>query len=187
MPPIPSVRVVILCGLPGVGKLTIANGLADLRGFRVFHNHLVFDAVEALFDFGSPSFIELRERLWLELLARAVRERVGDIAFTIARDQSLRADFLIALVSALSEVGANVHCIELACSTDELAQRIVSTDRARFGKITSFERFCQLSSSGAFPRFTMPAEAISIDTTGLAAGAVIAAVDAIVNRAQSAG
>jgi len=68
-------RIVVLCGLPGVGKLTIARGLAQLRGYRVFHNHLVFDAVEALFPFGSPPFIELRDRLWLELLSRAIHER----------------------------------------------------------------------------------------------------------------
>ena len=68
-------RIVVLFGLPGVGKLTIARGLAQLRGYRVFHNHLVFDAVEALFPFGSPPFIELRDRLWLELLSRAIHER----------------------------------------------------------------------------------------------------------------
>ena len=184
--PIAGARVVILCGLPGVGKLTIAKGLARLRGFRLFHNHLVFDAVEALFDFGSPSFIELRERLWLELLTRAARERVGDIVFTIARDQSLRADFLISAVSSLSELGARVYCIELTCSAAEIEQRLVSADRERFGKITSVERFRQLSSSGAFPRFTMPAEALALDTTGQSASAVLAAVDAIVNRAQAA-
>ena len=182
--PVAGAHVVILCGLPGVGKLTIATALARVRGFRLFHNHLVFDAVEALFDFGSPSFIELRERLWLELLTRAVRERVGDIVFTIARDQALRADFLLCLVASLSELGARVECIELTCSAAELERRLVSADRERFGKITSVERFRQLSSSGAFPRFVMPAEAIALDTTGLSASAVLAAVDAIVDRAQ---
>ena len=130
-PPIARARVVILCGLPGVGKLTIAKGSARLRGFRLFHNHLVFDAVEALFDFGSPSFIELRERLWLELLTRATRERVGDIVFTIARDQSLRADFLVSTVSSLSDLGARVYRIELTCSAAELERRISAVHHAR--------------------------------------------------------
>jgi hypothetical protein len=68
--------IVILSGLPGVGKLTVA-GLSPLRGYRVFHNHLVFDAVEALLPFGSAAFLELRERLWLDLPRQAMQERVG--------------------------------------------------------------------------------------------------------------
>ena len=43
-----DMRVVVLSGLPGVGKLTVAKEMARLWGYRVFHNHLVFDAVEAL-------------------------------------------------------------------------------------------------------------------------------------------
>ena len=94
-------RIVVLYGLPGVGKLTVARGLARLRGYRVFHNHLVFDAVEALFPFGSPTFVELRDRLWLELLERAIRENGGDIVFTIARDGTLDAGFLTRFTVAL--------------------------------------------------------------------------------------
>ena len=178
-------RVVVLCGLPGVGKLTAAKGLAQLRGYRVFHNHLVFDAVEALFPFGSAAFIELRERLWFDLLSRAINEGVGDVVFTIARDQSLRADFLITLTSALSRLGAEVCCIELTCSIRDLEQRLASADRSQFGKLNSVERFRQLHSNDAFPRFTMPREAIGVDTTGLSAAAAVAVIDAQINRAQS--
>ena len=181
-----SMRIVILCGLPGVGKLTVARALARLRGYRVFHNHLVFDAVEALFPFGSPAFIELREQLWLELLARAARERVGDIIFTVARDQSLRADFLVTLVAALANAGARISCIELICSVSEHEQRLASADRAQFGKIRSVESYRQLSAAGAFPRFTMPVETISVDTTDMLPDEVAAAVDVKVNSAQNA-
>jgi hypothetical protein len=180
-------RIVVLCGLPGVGKLTIARGLARLRGYRVFHNHLVFDAVEALFAFGSPAFIELRERLWLDLLVRAVRERVGDVVFTIARDRSSRADFLVELVTALSAAGARTSCIELTCGMSELETRLASADRARFGKISSVERFRELHAAGAFPRFAMPAGTISVDTSGMSPGVTVAAVDRIVDLQQSAG
>jgi len=179
-------RVVILYGLPGVGKLTVAKELARLSPYRVFHNHLVFDAVEALFSFGSAPFIELRERLWLELLSRSVQERVGNVIFTIARDQSLHADFLITLESALGNLGARVSCIELSCSGAELEQRLASADRARFGKVNSVERFRQLSQTGAFPPFKSPADAILIDTTGLSPTEAAVAVDAKVNREQSA-
>ena len=89
-------------------------------------------------------------------------------------------------MAALSELGARVYCIELTCSTAELEQRLASADRAQFGKVNSVERFRQLSSSGAFPLFTRPAETISVDTAGLSAAEAVVVVDTAVNREQSA-
>ena len=179
-------RVVILYGLPGVGKLTIARGLAQLRDYRVFHNHLVFDAVEALFPFGSPAFVELRDRLWLELLLRAVHERVGDVIFTIARDRTLEANFLARLVPVLTEAGASVRCIELTCGIEELECRVASLERSAFGKVSSAQRFRELCVAGAFPPFSAPQSTIAIDTSGLSVEESVVKVDAEVRRGSHA-
>ena len=181
-----SMRVIILCGLPGVGKLTVANGLARLGDYRVFHNHLVFDAVEALFPFDSATFGELRERLWLELLTRAVRERVGNIIFTIAGDRALNANFLISLASALSTFGVEVYWIELVCRVEDLEERIASVDRSRFGKVNSVESFRQLHAAGAFPGLALPPEAITVDTSGLSPEESVVAVNVEINKAKRA-
>ena len=179
-------RVVVLHGLPGVGKLTIARGLARLRGYRVFHNHLVFDAVEALFPFGSPAFVELRDRLWFELLSRAVHEGGADIVFTIARDRTLDAGFLGGLIPALSHAGAAVCCIEITCRVADLEHRVASAGRSQFGKVHSVERFRQLQMAGAFPRFSTSPAAISVDTSGMTVDEAVAAVDSEVRRASCA-
>ena len=175
-------RVIVLYGLPGVGKLTIARGMAQLRDYRVFHNHLVFDAVEALFPFGSPPFVELRDRLWLELLSRAVHERVGNVIFTIARDRTLDANFLARLVPVLSEAGAKVCCIELTCSIEDLERRVGSVERSAFGKVNSVERFRELRAAGAFPLFSMPRGTITVDTSGLSVEGAVVKVDTEVSR-----
>jgi len=179
-------RVLVLCGLPGVGKLTIARGLAQLRGYRVFHNHLVFDTVEALFPFGSSTFAELRGRLWLELLSRAIQEGGSSIIFTIARDRTLDADFLTRLTAALSRAGADVCCVELTCRLADLEHRVGSAERARFGKVHSVERFRQLVATGAFPPFSMPRGTVSIDTTGMSIEKTVTTVDREVERASFA-
>jgi len=179
-------RVVILCGLPGVGKLTVAKGLARLGDYRVFHNHLVFDAVEALFSFDSAAFVEMRERLWIELLSRAASERIGNVIFTIAGDRALRSNFPKRLASMLSRLGVGVCWIELVCNIEDLEERITSTDRSRFGKVTSVESFRQLNAAGAFPRLILPPGASTVDTSGLSSEESVAAVNAQVNRANHA-
>lgn len=179
-------RLLILYGLPGVGKLTIARGLARLRAYRVFHNHLVFDAVEALFPFGSLPFVELRDRLWLELLLRAIHERVGDVIFTIARDRTLDANFLAGLVPTLSQAGASVRCVELTCSAEELEHRVGSAERAGFGKVSSVDRFRQLRAAGAFPLFAAPQGTITVDTSGLSVEESVGKVDTELGRASCA-
>jgi hypothetical protein len=53
----------ILHGLAAAGKFTVGSlchQQLEPLGVRFFHNHLVVDAVKALFDFGTPAFIEMR-------------------------------------------------------------------------------------------------------------------------------
>jgi cytidylate kinase len=57
------VELLFIYGPAAAGKLTIAREVAKLTNFRLFHNHLTVDAVMAVFDFGSESFIELREHI----------------------------------------------------------------------------------------------------------------------------
>ena len=64
-------QLIFLFGPPASGKLTVARELAALTGYRVFHNHLVVDALLAVFDFGSRPFVELRERMWVEVMTAA--------------------------------------------------------------------------------------------------------------------
>ena len=55
-------KLIFIHGPVASGKLTIARALAALTGLAVFHNHLVVDAVAAVFPFGSEPFIRLREQ-----------------------------------------------------------------------------------------------------------------------------
>lgn len=48
-------RLVFIHGPAASGKLTVAKELAALTGYPLFHNHLIVDALLAVFPFGSPS------------------------------------------------------------------------------------------------------------------------------------
>ena len=64
-------QLIFIHGPAACGKLTVATELAKLSGMRLFHNHLTVDLVSALFEFGSESFVRLRESIWLEAFREA--------------------------------------------------------------------------------------------------------------------
>jgi hypothetical protein len=163
------VKLIFLHGLPGVGKLTVARALAELTGFRVFHNHLVVDLVEAVFDFGSPPFIALREQIWTDVFTQAAEANLDGLIFTFAFDRTVRDSFINDTRKIVESSGGDVLFIELKCSTEELERRIEDSSRRGTGKLSSVATFRQLQDAGAFVEPGIPANRLVIDTTELSA------------------
>lgn len=162
-------KLIFLHGLPGVGKLTVARAVAELTGFKVFHNHLAVDLVESVFEFGSPPFVELRETIWLAAFSQAVEAGLGGLIFTFAHDRTVRESFIGNVRGIVEATGGEVFFIELKCSPEELEGRIAHPSRRSFGKLASVEQFRELSEAGAFARPGVPADQLVLDTTGVSA------------------
>ena len=172
-------KLIFLHGLPGVGKLTVARELADLTGFKVFHNHLAVDLVESVFEFGSLPFIELREKIWLDVFSQAVAAGLSGLVFTLAYDRTVQGSFIENTRRIIGSDGGEVLFVELKCSAEELEKRIEHPSRQRFGKLRSVGRFRELKEAGAFVDPGIPTERLVLDTTELSA---IDAADRIVRE-----
>jgi hypothetical protein len=127
-------KVVMLYGAPGAGKLTTAKALQKLTGYRLFHNHLTVDLVAAVFDFGTAPFRELREHVWLEVMDRAARENVNGLIFTFVFEPTLQPGFIDRLIAVLEAQNASLIPVELACETEENLRRVLSPERALYLK-----------------------------------------------------
>ena len=160
-------KLIFLYGLPGVGKLTVARELAKLTGFRIFHNHLVVDLVESVFEFGTLPFVELREKIWLDVFSRAVAANLNGLIFTFAPDRTVRDGFIEGTREVVESSGGEVLFVELKCSTEELERRIEHPSRQRFGKLNSAARFRDLKQAGAFVDPGTPPGRLVVDTTTL--------------------
>jgi adenylate kinase len=163
------VKLIFLHGLPGVGKLTVARELAKLTGFRVFHNHLAVDLALSVFEFGSPPFVELREKVWLEVFAQAVSANLDGLIFTFAFDRTVSGDFIENAREVIESAGGEVLFVELRCSMEELETRIEDSSRQRFGKLSSVQQFRELKKVGAFVDPGIPRERLVVDTTDVSA------------------
>lgn len=158
-------RLVVLFGRPAVGKLTVARELAALSGWRLFHNHLVVDALLAVFDFGSPPFVELRERIWLDVFRAASAAGTPGLIFTFSPEQTVRADFIGQLGAEARARGDTLHWVALTCPEPEIELRLDTAARRGTGKLTSVDLHRRLVRDGAFDRPAMPAPALTLDTS----------------------
>jgi len=157
-------KLIFIHGPAAVGKLTVAREVAQLTGFRLFHNHLVVDALTAVFDFGTEPFIRLREQVWINVFREAAQHNVS-LIFTFAPERTVSTSFIDDAIEAVESGGGQVLFVELVCPLEELESRIESASRAEFGKLHSLDQFRQLNQIGAFLYSQLPDSGLSIDTS----------------------
>ena len=159
-------RLVFLYGPPAVGKLTVAQELAGLTGFKVFHNHLTVNPLVAIFERNSPPY----QRLLRELRVRMLEEAAGagiDLIATWANprggEEAARAYF-----DAVESRGGRVHLVQLVCDRAVLLARVGEPSRHAMEKLTDAARLEELLDGRFEPRPLPFGESIVIDTTELA-------------------
>lgn len=155
--------LVFIHGAPAAGKLTVARELAGLSDFPLFHNHLTVDLVSSLFAFGTPSFVSLREQIWLAAFAEAARAD-RSLIFTFNPERTVSEEFIQNTIDVVESAGGRVVFVELTCSEAELERRMEEPSRKEFGKLASVDQYRSLRNDGAFEFPKLPSE-ISIDTT----------------------
>lgn len=156
-------RLLFIYGPPAAGKLTVARIVAERTGLPLFHNHLVVDAVGAVFPFGSPDFVRLREQFWMDVFTAAATTG-RSIIFTFAPEASVASDFALRVSDEITRIGGEVVFVALSVDDDEQERRIDSDSRAEFGKLRSLELLRELRPSMRRSDAMMPAASLTIDT-----------------------
>ena len=158
--------LVVLAGLPGVGKLTVGQSLKEVAGYGLFHNHLTVDLALSLFEFGTLPFIELRERVWLAAFEQATDANLDGLIFTLAFDRTVRDRFIDQMQVIVTKSSGIVHFVELTCCHEELERRLVQPSRAEYDKLRSVEQLRTLRQNRAFDGPLLPADRLVVATTG---------------------
>jgi hypothetical protein len=157
-------NLIVIHGAPAVGKLTVANELAQLTGYKVFHNHLSIDCIKPVFDFGSPAFWRLIIEIRAATLAEAAREGI-DLIHTFCYEKGADDPQFWRLIQAVEANGGEVKIVLLVCDDDERKRRIGDESRVRIGKLTDPE---SVGRPGKNPDLRSPIDGrktLVIDTT----------------------
>jgi AAA domain len=157
-------KLIFIYGLPASGKLTVAQELVAITGYKLFHNHLVVDLLLSVFEFGSPEFVTLREEIWLSIFEQAARSQLPGLIFTFAPEATVRPGFINKMLRTVTDAGGEVDFIELTCPLPELKRRMGSLSRLQYKKLTSVPLFEELHREGSFEAGYMPKPKLSVDT-----------------------
>ena len=132
-------KLIFIYGMPGVGKLTTAKALSALTGLRLFHNHLSFNLVNAVFDFPTPPFGRLAETVRLATFEAAAREGLPGLIFTCVYAAPEDDVFIEKTIDVVERHGGEMAFVRLYCDPTINERRVIAEDRRVFGKITTVE------------------------------------------------
>ncbi len=158
-------KLLFLYGPAASGKLTVGRALQQLTGLRLFHNHLVVDTLLAVFPFGSPSFVRLREQTWLSVFEAAANNGTS-LLFTFAPESTVTPSFIDDAIATITRRGGEIHFVRLDCPIAVLEERVEAPSRAQFLKLNSVATFRRLREIGADTYREIPAD-LTLDTSTL--------------------
>lgn len=133
-------KLIFLYGPPASGKLTVARVLAQITGYKIFHNHLTADLVSSVFPFGTREYSDLAERVRLDVTAAVVKSNIKGVIVTFAYGgETYHGEnddrFIKKVVRVARRHGARVLFVKLFCDERELRRRVKHPSRKVFAKI----------------------------------------------------
>ncbi len=75
-------QCIVIFGPAAVGKMSVGMALAELTGFKLFHNHMAIELVHQFFSWSDPEFTPLVQNIRRQLFAALKDSPVKGVIFT---------------------------------------------------------------------------------------------------------
>lgn len=161
-------KLIVLNGTIGVGKLTTAKKLAEVTEYPVLHNHLTRDLAINFFKPNSDAYTRLVWDIRLSVVSELINdERPGLIWTALLSGSQVIRKYYDDLEEIIHKAGGEVYYVNLTCELEEQKRRVVSEDRKEHKKIFDVKEFEQRMQSIEIFTATPPDRTIEIDNTHL--------------------
>jgi hypothetical protein len=163
-------KLVVIYGPPAVGKLTVAERLGVITGYKVFHSHLAIDLVNSITPEDSgKEYSDLLFRIIYETIEFAWKDKQPGLIMSIAYTGSNKQKGLLKRLKALVEGdGGEICFVKLSASMEELKRRVVSPSRDYYGKLMDAKELEVWMSKINYLSKVDLAESLEIDNTSTA-------------------
>jgi chloramphenicol 3-O-phosphotransferase len=133
-----NMKLVYIYGPPASGKLTIARELSRITSYKVFHNHLTVDLVEAVIPPTNKNFWNYVNNFRYEMIFILVKEKINSI-FTSVFDPRHPQNFN-KIVKIVEKNKGKVYFVQLCPKKSVLLKRVKGKSRKEYGKLTSIKK-----------------------------------------------
>jgi len=131
-------KLIFIYGPPASGKLTIANKLSKLTGFKLFDNHKVIDMFSGIADMNNENFWDSADRIKLKIIEESLKLNVKGLIFTMVYTKNPQNHVFPRKIKRLVEkYNGEVCFVRLKCSEKELLNRVSNDSRKKYKKIVS--------------------------------------------------
>lgn len=160
-------KLIFIYGPPAAGKLTVANEIAAITGYKVFHNHMSIDLAESIFKFGTKEFTSVVEAIRMAVFEAAASSNLDGLIFTLVYAYPDDTDYVKSIVDLVEKHGGEVCFAQLTCSNEALEKRVTSEDRTCHTKIRTVETLHKLCAKWDMLTPVPFYKSLSIDNTEL--------------------
>jgi hypothetical protein len=122
---IASPLVLFVVGPPAVGKMSVAQAIAERSGLRLFHNHLSIELALRYFDYGTPAFHRISGSIRQQIVEEVAASDLPGLVFTYvwAFDLPEDRETVEEYARPFRERGGRVLFLELEASQAERLRR----------------------------------------------------------------
>lgn len=132
---------IILYGIPGVGKRTVGEKIAEKLGYKFLQNHTVLDFCLSFFPdrINYPICLEVATSVRKAILIGLIDAGEKGVVNTFAGGSPGAFERIKSWVDTTEEHGGKVFLVELQASLEVIRKRIEEPDRKKWHKITKQE------------------------------------------------
>ena len=126
--------LIIICGPPASGKMTIGQELQELTGYKLFHNHMSLELVNQFFDFGTPNFRKLDKKIRFSIFEEIANSDVNGLIFTIvwAFNEKEDEEYIDEIINIFKRRSPKICLVELVCDLEERLRRNKHENRLKY-------------------------------------------------------
>ena len=133
-------KLIMIYGPPAVGKLTVAQELGEITGYKLLHNHMLADIYGPIFGYGTEIGARLNVTFRGEIYEAAAKSGLSGLISTFFYYGEKHHGFIKELINRVVSNNGEVCFVRLFCSKKKLLERVVMASRKKFHKIASVEK-----------------------------------------------